>query len=140
MTPPVPSTAPISDIEKWGRLSMPSSAQDVRAYVDTGGLDSLVLLTFKLPKADLDSFLANAGYAAELQPVQNELSAVAHFIGFAEKLPGWPTDAEWEALVSDPTRNLLGQQVSEPGFHRSVLVNETDAEVYTVYLVHFEVY
>jgi len=140
MTPPVASTAPISDIEKWGRLSMPSSAQDIRAYVDTGGLDSLVVLTFKLPKADLDSFLVSAGYTSELLPVEAGLPAPAYFLGFSQYLQGWPSDAEWDAMIADPSRSILGQEGGEPGFHRSVLVDETDAEVYTVYLVHFEVY
>jgi len=140
MTPTAATSVPISDVEKWGRLTMPSSAQDVRAYVDPGGLDAIVVLTFKLAKVDLDSFLANAGYAGELQPVEDELSAAAFFLGFSQHLQGWPSDAEWEELVTDPTRNLMGQAVDEDGFHRSILVDETDPEQYTVFLVHFEVY
>jgi len=140
MTPTATPTVPIADVEKWGRLSMPSSAQDVRAYVDPGGLDSLVVLSFKLPKADLDSFLATAGYSSELQPVEDGMTAGAYFLGFSTRLQGWPSDAEWEGLLSDPSRSLMGQAVDEPGFHRSLLVDETDPEVYTVYLVHFEVY
>jgi len=140
MTSTAATTVPISDVENWGRLSMPSSAQDVRAYVDPGGLDAIVVLTFKLPKADLESFLANAGYTGELQPVEDELSAAAFFLGFSQYLQGWPSDAEWEELVTDPTLKLMGQDVDEDGFHRSVLVDETDPELYTVYLVHFEVY
>ena len=140
MTSATTSTASISDIEEFGRLTMPSSAHDVRAYVDPGGLDALVVLTFELPKADLSSFLAKAGYTAELQPVEDGLSAGAYFLGFSQYLQGWPSDAEWEGLLTDSTRNLLGQEVSEPGFHRSILVDETDPEIFTVYLVHFEVY
>ena len=140
MTPTAATSVPISDVEKWGRLTMPSSAQDVRAYVDPGGLDAIVVLSFKLPKADLDSFLASAGYEGELQPVEDELSAAAFFLGFSQYLQGWPSDAEWEELVTDPTRNLMGQAVDEDGFHRSILVDETDPEQYTVFLVHFEVY
>jgi hypothetical protein len=34
----------------------------------------------------------------------------------------------------------MGQAVDEDGFHRSILVDETDPEQYTVFLVHFEVY
>ena len=140
MTPTATPTVPIADVEKWGRLSMPSSAQDIRAYVDPGGLDAIAVLTFKLPKLDLDSFLASAGYAGELRPVGDELSAAAFFLGFSQYLQGWPSDAEWEGLVTDPTRRLMGVAVDEPGFHRSILVDETDPELYTVYLVHFEVY
>jgi hypothetical protein len=119
---------------------MPSSAHDIRAYVDPGGLDAIVVLTFKLPEADLVSFLAKAGYAGELQPVEDELSAAAFFLGFSQYLQGWPSDAEWEQLVTDPTRNLMGQAMEEDGFHRSLLVDETNPELYTVFLVHFEVY
>jgi len=140
MTSTTTSTASISDIEEFGRLTMPSSAQNVRAYVDPGGLDALVVLTFKLPKSDLDSFLVNAGYTSELLPVDDGLPGAAYFLGFSQYLQGWPNDAEWEGLLTDPTRTLLGQDVSEPGFHRSLLVDGTDSEVYTVYLVHFEVY
>jgi len=94
----------------------------------------------RAPKADLSSFLAKAGRTAELQPVEDGLSAGAYLLGFSQYLQGWPSDAEWEGLLTDSTRNLLGQEVSEPGFHRSILVDETDPEIFTVYLVHFEVY
>ena len=140
MTPTATPTVPIADIEKWGRLTMPSSAQDVRAYVNTSGPDALLVITFKLPEADLSSFMADAGYTGQLQPVEGGLPALAHFIGFSERLAGWPSDAEWEGLVGDPTRILLGQELDEPGFHRSLLVDETDPDVVTIYLVHFEVY
>jgi len=140
MTPTVTTSIAIADVEKWGRLSMPSSAQDIRAYVNTSGPDALVVLTFKLPRADLDSFVSDAGYSGQLQPVGDGLPAVAHFIGFSDRLPAWPSDAEWEGLVGDATRVLRGQQVDEPGFHRSLLVDETDPYLVTIYLVHFEVY
>jgi len=140
MTSTAATTVPISEVEKWGRLTMPSSAQDVRAYVNTSGPDALLVITFKLPEADLSSFMADAGYTGQLQPVEGGLPALAHFIGFSERLAGWPSDAEWEGLVGDPTRILLGQELDEPGFHRSLLVDETDPDVVTIYLVHFEVY
>jgi hypothetical protein len=51
--PPSEQQASIPEIERWDRLTMPESAEDIRAYVDTEGLGALVVLTFKLPRGDL---------------------------------------------------------------------------------------
>lgn len=140
MTPNAMPTASISEIEKWGRLTMPQSAQDVHAHVNTQGPDALVVLTFRIPPDDLDAFMVDAGYTAPLQPVGDQLNAVAHFLGFSEMLPAWPTDTEWERLVKDPARTLKGSEADEPDFHRSILVDQTEADYYTIFLVHFEIY
>jgi hypothetical protein len=144
---PLP-TPSIADIERWGRLKMPAAAQDVQAYVDTGGLDALVLLTFRLPASDLPSFLAGAGYAAPLQPPRQGYEfSVTYFYGFHEKLPRresgrglswWPSNSDWDRILQDPDRVLLSGGRSEPGYGRNILVDETDAGVCTVYLVHSE--
>ncbi len=140
MTPASIPTASNSEIEKWGRLTVPSSAQDMQAYVNTGSIDALVVLTFRIPAADLASFMDGAAYTAPLQPVGEELHEAAYFLGFSENLAGWPSDADWERLLKDPTRILMGLGEDEPGFHRSILVDQTDPELYTIYLVHFETY
>lgn len=140
MTPNAMPTASISEIEKWGRLTMPPSAEDVHAHVNTEGMDALVVLTFEIPADDLDAFMTDAGYTAPLQPVGDQLSAVAHFLGFSEVLPDWPSDAEWERLVKDPSRTLKATEADEPDYHRSILVDQTEPDDYTIFLVHFEIY
>jgi hypothetical protein len=140
MTPPNSPQASITEIERWGRLTMPESAQDIQAHVDTGGLDALVVLTFKLPPDDLPSFLAGAGYSEPLESVDPEFFSVAHFLSFSDDLAAWPTDDEWDRMIQDPSLRLMEASHDDPDFHRSVLVDQTDPSLYTIYLVHFEVY
>jgi len=138
MTTPPRATPSISDIEKYARLKMPSSAHDIHAYLLTEAIDALVVITFRLPSSDLPRFLAGAGYLEPLEPPGDEFYQITHFLGFNDKLSEWPTDAAWEDMLQDPSRVLRAADVDEPGFHRSILVDQTDPNLYSVYLVHFE--
>ena len=147
--PAAPSPTPsIADIERWGRLKMPASAQHIHAYVDSGGLDALVVLTFKLPASDLPSFLAGAGYREALKPPQEDpLFSLTYLYGFHEQLPGgldtpglpwWPSTSDWDRMVQDPGHILLAGHDGEPSFSRTVVVDQTEGDLFTIYLVHFE--
>ena len=41
-------------------------------------------------------------------------------------------------MLQDPDRVVQSGSGSEPHFARFILVDQTDANLYTVYLVHFE--
>jgi hypothetical protein len=127
---------------------MPASAQDIRAYVDTGGLDALVVLTFKLPASDLPSFLAGAGYTPPLQPPAGTRFVPGYYEEVDRGLPGkpdsarlpwWPSNADWDRMLQDPERILRLGHVFGSSFSRTILVDQTDGKLYTVYLYHSEV-
>jgi len=148
MTAAPTSTPSIADIERWGRLEIPASAQDIQAYVDTGGLDALVVLTFRLPASDLPLFLATAGYSAPLTPPDGSRFIPGYYEEFDKGLPGrpdaaglswWPSKEDWDRMLQDPQRVLRSGHVFESSFSRTILIDQTDGDLLTVYLFHSEV-
>jgi hypothetical protein len=148
MTAVPTSTPSIADIERWARLEMPASAQDIQAYVDPGGLDALVVMTFKLPPQDLQPFLDAAGYPAPLQVPDSSRFVPGYYEEFDKGLPGkpdsaglpwWPSRGEWDRMLQESDRVLRLGHVFESSFSRSILVDQTDGDLYTIYLYHSEV-
>ena len=145
----VPTATPsIAEIERWARLKMPATAQDVHAYVDARWLDALVVLTFKLPAGNLAPFLREAGYEDPLRPPESTLDIPGYYEEFDRRLPGydnstglpwWPSTADWNRMLDDPERVLLFGDVFKASFSRTILVDQTDPDLYTIYLYHSEV-
>jgi hypothetical protein len=132
---PTPS---IPQVEAVGRFKLPSAAQDVHAYIETAGIDNLVLVVFRLPADDLPGFLESAGYGSALEEVREVSDLPGWTLGLDELLSAWPSHAEWQELLEDPTHTLMLGRASEPGFHRSVVVDMADPDLYTIYVRHNE--
>lgn len=125
----------LAEIEAIARLHIPASAAGVDSYLIRGGMDSYVALKFSLPAEDLESFLNGAGYLETLKP----LDAVSpNFGDLQQKMQGWPSWEQWQEMLNDESIKLLGLDMTEPGFSRQIIVDQSDPALYVIYLVHFE--
>lgn len=130
------SAAQIAEIEAYGRLTMPAAAQNIQFYRETGGMDGFLALKFELPPDALSVFLDQAGYDEPLAVPYQLRDILGLLYPLSEQIDGWPTMAEWEQMLGDPALILLTATTSEPGFSRTVLVDQTDGDLFVIYLVH----
>jgi len=118
----------ITEIEKIGRIKIPSSALDVQTYAVTGWMDDLVLIRFNLPPSDLNSFLENHGFKELKQgywSIQNAPSSVAW----------WPKKENYSI---NPMPVFSGSSLNTPGFSQNILIDMSLEDIYTIYLQCFE--
>ena len=129
-------TPTIEDVEKYGRVQIPESAENVKFYVDWGGIDVLVAVRFEISPENLSEFLSDAGYEEPLQRIEWITWVPGYTLGLDNIIPDWPSDEVWKAAIKDETKVLFGADVDEPGFSRQILVDKTNAELFIIYLVH----
>jgi len=131
----LPPPYSITDIETLARIEIPSSATDVQSYVDLGGMDSFVALRFLLPAAEMEDFLSDVGCTESLEPVAYVSTL---FYGLDDKISGWPSRGQWKSILADKSHVLMGCEQSAPGFSRKIIVDQSQTDIYTIYLIHFE--
>lgn len=124
-------TLTMEEIERMARIKIPDSAQDIQVYYVTGGMDDLILVKFTLPATELDAFLKSAGYPTELTD-----HGWPRFVP-SDHVPWWPKREEY---FDNPEKSFAGAEVQEMeiGFVRKILVDQTDLELFIIYLQHFE--
>jgi len=59
-------------IEDYARIKLPQTATNIHAHTERG-IDSLILLKFSLPPADMPQFLAKSGFQSGLKDGYNPL-------------------------------------------------------------------
>jgi hypothetical protein len=130
----------IAEIEKYGRLTMPATAQNVEFYLEPGGIDAFVALKFEIPADEFFLFLEQAGYTEPLERAVRlrDIRGLLYPLDEWNLIRSWPTREEWEQLLQDSTKILMFAKRHEPGFSRNVVVDQTNPELYIVYLVHHE--
>ncbi len=123
------------EIETRARISLPKDIIGLESYVETGGMDDLIALRFSVSPLALYGTISRAGYVMPLERLDYVGSA---FPMIGNKIPEWPTKEKWDAMLNDKSVILMGAHQPEAGFSRNIIVDETDPNMYTVYLVHWE--
>lgn len=123
------------EIETRARISLPKDIVGLESYVETGGMDDLIALRFSVSPLALYGTISRAGYVMPLERLDYVGSA---FPMIGNKIPEWPTKEKWDAMLNDKSVILMGAHQPEAGFSRNIIVDETDPNMYTVYLVHWE--
>lgn len=117
----------IEEVEKIARIKIPDSATEIQVYGVTGWMDDMALIKFKLPAAELNTFLERYGFH-DLKPgywsIQNDAS-----------VDWWPN---WQPGSKPPIEKYLGGQFGQPGFAQHILVDVTNEDFYVIYLFCFE--
>jgi hypothetical protein len=111
-----------SDVEKLGHVALPAATAHLQAHVERG-VDGAVWARFELPAAELDGFLASAGYA--------ELSDSQRFVEnwhLPVKLPWWTPDA-----IAAFRSGQLRREAAKPRYAGHILVS-SGGDPRTVYL------
>lgn len=119
-------TVPISAAERFGRFKLPPSAADVRAQSRGTPLSGELMLTFKIPRADLDAFLATTELSDGLRPdraVERQIASL--------------TDKHWWWSPLRPTndsRTFLAARSTPDHFLQLLLIDTTRPDTLTLYL------
>lgn len=111
-----------AEVEQFGHVKLPPATRNLQRHLERG-IDAALWARFELPAAELDAFLASAGYA--------ELS------GTDRAVENWhlPTKAAWwtpDAIASFHSGRLRRED-TRPRYAGHVLAS-ADGEVRTVYL------
>lgn len=119
---PMQSSPTLSEVEQLGHVRLPASVTHLEAHIERG-IDAAVWARFELPEAELDGFLASAGYQT--------LSSTER------ALDDWhlPTKAAWWTPSRIPTfrSGRLRRESSKPRYAGHVLASSEGAQR-TVYL------
>jgi hypothetical protein len=118
---PVGQSLSNDQIERFGRLKMPASAQNVSAVAD-GAQGCSVYLTFQIPPSDLDPFVATTMITPPLMPTQQP-----------EGFESLPPTVKWSLPVGKPY--LAGQTEESFKEYQWIAVDTSDAAKYTVYVI-----
>ncbi|NIM92990.1 MAG: hypothetical protein GTO18_04675 [Anaerolineales bacterium] len=129
-------TPTVEDVEKFARIQLPESAEEVQFFAETEGIDVFVAMKFVIPSNDLEKFLIDSGYEGPLQRIKYLSEIPGYALELDNNIPGWPSDAKWEAAIKEDSMILFGAKVSEPGFNRGILVDKTNSDTFVIYLVH----
>jgi hypothetical protein len=119
---PMSSSDSRSLVEKVGHVTLPASATDLHVHAEHGA-DAAVWARFDLPAAEVDGFLAAAGYG-ELSTTQR---AVANW-HLPTKAPWWTPDG-----LASFRSGKIRREGGAPRYAGHVLVGG-DGERRTVYL------
>ena len=128
----------INEIENYGRLTMPAGAQNIQFHLETDGMNAFLALRFEMPSDELPLFLEQASYTEALTTPRHLRDILGLLYPLDQQISNWPTMEKWEQMLEDPARTLLAATRSEPGFSRTMLVDQTNEELYIIYLVHHE--
>lgn len=119
---------PITEIESWTHFKLPESASNVQTHA-LHWMDSRIYVKFQLPASELDAFLAEAGFT-DLKP---------DYWPFHDgRVPWWPKRSEF---VDNPEKVFAGQKIDllDQKFSKSIGVDMTEKDVFTIYLICFDV-
>jgi hypothetical protein len=108
-------------IERFGRLKLPANAQSVSAVADSSQGCS-VYLTFQIPPAALDPFVATTLIAPPLLPTQQP-----------EGFESLPPTVKWSLPAGKPY--LAGQTDESFKEYQWIAVDTSDAAKYVVYVI-----
>ncbi len=107
-------------IERFARIKLPAGVEDLHSFHAEGGMDESIDVSFTLPRAELDGFLAASRFS---QPPQEGLNPFTR--GAGAKL-GWDLEA---------AEDVAGlNEVVDQGFGRLLMVAGRASERPTVYL------
>lgn len=118
----------IEEVEEIARIEIPASATEIQVYAETGGMDDLALIKFKLPANELDSFLEKHGF-------HNLKQGYWSLQDFSVPGDWWPSV---EPNSKPPIAEYLGGKLHFPGFSQSILIDVTNKKFYIIYLQGFE--
>lgn len=111
-----------TEVEKLGHVSLPATTTHLQAHSELG-IDGAVWARFDMPAAEVDGFLARAGYA--------DLSSTQRFV------ENWhmPTNASWWTPDSIDTfrSGQIRREGAKPRYAGHILVS-ADGDPRTVYL------
>lgn len=110
-----------ADVEQIGHVTLPASARHLQAHVERG-IDAAVWARFELPAADVDGFLAAAGYL-DLSTSERAVESWQ----LPAKAPWWTPDAV------APFRSGRIRRETKPRYAGHILVSG-DGDPRTVYL------
>ena len=111
-----------TDVEKLGHVALPAATAHLQAHIERG-VDDAVWARFELPAAELDGFLASAGYV--------ELSTSRRFVEnwhLSTKAPWWTPDA-----IATFRSGQIRREEAKPRYAGHILVSG-DGDPRTVYL------
>lgn len=125
---PVQTPLPVSEIEILARLKIPDSASDIQTHA-LYWMDDIIFIRFQLPAYELNDFLASAGFS-NLKP--------GYWPFYDERVPWWPKRNEF---IGNPARIFAGEKIDllDQGFSKSIGVDMTNEDIYTIYLKCFDV-
>lgn len=125
---PVQTPLPVSEIEILARLKIPDSASDIQTHA-LYWMDDIIFIRFQLPAYELNDFLASAGFS-NLRP--------GYWPFYDERVPWWPKRNEF---IGNPARIFAGEKIDllDQGFSKSIGVDMTNEDIYTIYLKCFDV-
>lgn len=118
---PVGQSLSNDQIERFGRLKLPANAQNVSAVAD-GSQGCSVYLTFQIPPAALDPFVATTLIDPPLMPTQQP-----------EGFESLPPTIKWSLPAGKPY--LAGQTDESFKEYQWIAVDTSDAAKYVVYVI-----
>lgn len=125
---PVQTPLPIDEIESLARTKIPKSAFDIQTHTKIW-MDTSIYIIFQLPANDLDDFLIKAGFT-DLEPGYWPFSDTP--------VPWWPKQSEF---VGNSEKIFAGTELSlaDERFGKHIGVDMTQEDIYTIYLLCFDV-
>ncbi|MDG9671929.1 hypothetical protein ONV78_29620 [Hahella sp. CR1] len=121
------------EIEALARLKLPPEAKILSSHIESGGLDGLVALLILLPKKQFSSFMSQAGYETNPEPV-NYVSSL--FVSVGREISGWPNQKQWDDIIHKGQLTII--RGAEPGFSRTTIIDQSGADEWRLYVIHHE--